>query len=392
MTYPEYVDKLIARLTDAGYEAYLVGGGLRDLMLCGEPHDFDLTTSATPDEMLSVFSDMRTIPTGLKHGTVTVLSEGHPVEMTTFRVDGEYTDLRHPNAVSFTRSIEEDLARRDFTINAMAYNKERGLVDLFGGRSDLEKGMIRAVGDPHRRMTEDALRILRALRFEAQLGFDIEKETEKALFDCREGLSSVSAERRATELIKLLTARCPTGAMRRLLGLDIGKYLFGSYRPSDALVELLPKVDATPAARLGALLFECEHDEARRILRDLKLSNALVGDTLAVISARDASLPVTDADARRFIARFGEHATVAAAIRAFLGERDVTPLLDKVRREGFCASVADMAIDGSDLIALGYSGKEIGELLSALFEMLFDFPEKNQKEILTKEAQKLKEK
>jgi len=342
--------------------------------------------------MLDVFSDTRTIPTGLKHGTVTVLSEGHPVEITTFRIDGEYTDSRHPDTVSFTRSLEEDLARRDFTINAMAYNKERGLVDLYGGKADLENKVIRAVGEPHKRMTEDALRIMRALRFEAQLGFSVDEATEKALYDCREGLSEVSAERRATELIKLLTARYPTGAMRRLLALDIGKYLFGGYCPSDALVALLPEIDAEPAARLGALLFECELDKARKILRDLKLSNALVNDTLTVISARDVSLPESDADARRFIARFGDFSRTAAHIRALLGEKDVTGLLDRVLGEGFCASVSEMAIDGSDLMSLGYSGKEIGEALSALFEMLLDFPEKNKKEILTKEAEKLKEK
>ena len=392
MTYPDHVDNLIRRLTDAGYEAYLVGGGLRDLLLGTAPADFDLTTSATPDEMLSVFSDMKTIPTGLKHGTLTVLSEGGAVEITTFRLDGEYTDSRHPDAVSFTRSLEEDLARRDFTVNAMAYNKEKGLVDLFGGRSDLEAGIIRAVGDPHKRMTEDALRIMRALRFEAQLGFSIDEKTEGALRDCREGLSSVSAERRATELIKLLTARYPVRAMRRLLDLGIGEFLLGNYTPTRRLVEILPCVDTAPSARLGALLFDSDTDRARKILHSLKLSNALVNETLTILSARELPLPKTDADARRFIARLGKSALTAAKIRAALGESDTSDLLHKVLLEGFCASVAELAIDGSDLMLLGYSGKEIGKGLEALFEIVLDAPEKNEKEILIKEALRLKEK
>lgn len=390
MTYPDYVDNLIRRLTDAGYEAYLVGGGLRDSLLGTSPADFDLTTSATPDETLEVFSDMKTIPTGLKHGTVTVLSEGHPVEITTFRIDGDYTDSRHPDSVSFTRSLEEDLARRDFTVNAMAYNKDRGLVDLYGGRADLENKTIRAVGDPHKRMREDALRILRALRFEAQLGFEIEKKTEKALYDCREGLASVSAERRATELMKLITSPHAKKALERLLTLGIGEYLFGDYRPSDALIGSLHRIDSEPADRLGALLFECDIDKARRILRDLKFSNALVRDTLTVISGRDVSLPETEADARRFIARFGEHSRTVAYLHAFLGGKDVSALLMKVMREGFCSSIAELAINGSDLMALGYSGKEIGKTLEALFEIVFEKPEMNEKESLIKEALRLK--
>ncbi len=392
MTYPVYVDNLIRRLTDAGYEAYLVGGGLRDLLLGVTPADFDLTTSATPDEMLEVFSDMKTIPTGLKHGTLTVLAEGYPVEITTFRHDGDYTDSRHPDSVSFTRSLEEDLARRDFTVNAMAYNTERGLVDLYGGRADLDAKIIRAVGDPHRRMREDALRILRALRFEAQLGFFIEKNTEDALRDCREGLSAVSVERRATELIKLITSPHAKKALTRLLSLDIGKFLFGNYTPSIKLINALPDVDNTPAARLGALLFESDTQTARKILRDLKLSNALVDDTLTIISSKDTPLPRTKADARKFIVRFGDLSKTAAKIRALLGEEDVTSLLFDTQSESFCKRISDLALDGKDLIALGASGKEIGELLLALFELVTEAPEKNSRETLKNEAKRLMEK
>ena len=192
--------------------------------------------------------------------------------------------------------------------------------------------------------------------------------------------------------MKLLFCRYTERAIRHLLELGIGEYLFGDYRPSDALIGILHRIDSEPADRLGALLFECDIDKARRILRDLKFSNVLVRDTLTVISARNAPLPETAADARRFIARFGDFSRTVAYLHAFLGGKDVTPLLFGVMREGFCSSIAELAIDGSDLMALGFRGKEIGRVLSLLLETVLETPEKNEKEILTKEAEKLKEK
>jgi tRNA nucleotidyltransferase (CCA-adding enzyme) len=190
--------------------------------------------------------------------------------------------------------------------------------------------------------------------------------------------------------MKLITSPHAKKALERLLTLGIGEYLFGDYRPSDALIGILHRIDSEPADRLGALLFECDIDKARRILRDLKFSNALVRDTLTVISGRDVSLPETEADARRFIARFGEHSRTVAYLHAFLGGKDVSALLMKVMREGFCSSIAELAINGSDLMALGYSGKEIGKTLEALFEIVLEKPEMNEKESLIKEALRLK--
>lgn len=202
---PEHISKIISKLENAGYEAFIVGGCVRDSIIGRTPFDWDVTTSATPDEMKAVFADMRTIDTGIEHGTVTVVSDSQNVEVTTYRIDGEYLDSRRPENVTFTRSIKEDLARRDFTINAMAYSNSKGLIDYFGGQDDLDAKIIRAVGEPEVRFTEDALRILRALRFSAVLGFDIETSTDEALHKLCDRLEFISAERKFVELTKLLS-------------------------------------------------------------------------------------------------------------------------------------------------------------------------------------------
>ena len=203
---PSDVLYILRRLEAAGFQADIVGGSVRDLLLGRSPDDYDITTSATPDEMKKVFADVRTIDTGIKHGTVGILIDGRVYETTTYRVDGEYVDSRHPESVSFTRKIEEDLARRDFTVNAMAYNPARGLTDPFDGQNDLKCGIIRAVGDPMLRFSEDALRILRGIRFSATFGFEIEKVTSDALCEKAMLLSNVSSERIYVELRKTVAA------------------------------------------------------------------------------------------------------------------------------------------------------------------------------------------
>ena len=195
VSFPESVRWAIKRLNDAGYEAWAVGGCVRDSALGKEPHDWDMTTSALPEETMAVFADYPVIETGIKHGTVTIVVDGEPLEITTYRVDGSYSDGRHPDGVSFTRSLEADMARRDFTINAMAAHPEKGIVDCFGGLEDLKNGVIRCVGDPERRFSEDALRILRAMRFSAVLGFPVEEKTAEALLKIRENLRHVAMER-----------------------------------------------------------------------------------------------------------------------------------------------------------------------------------------------------
>lgn len=204
---PEKANEIITTLTDAGYEAYVVGGCVRDAILGREAADWDITTNAKPEKIKALFS--RTVDTGLQHGTVTVLNGKEGFEVTTYRIDGEYRDGRHPESVSFTSNLIEDLKRRDFTINAMAYSAKEGLVDAFDGLGDLQKGVLRCVGDPSERFTEDALRILRAVRFSAQLNFAIEEETKKALAEFAPRLTKVSAERIQVELLKLLTSDHP---------------------------------------------------------------------------------------------------------------------------------------------------------------------------------------
>ena len=211
---PQFVRTALDRLNECGYEGYIVGGCVRDSLLGKKPHDYDVCTNCTPDKMLEVFANFRTIETGLKHGTLTVLIESEPVEITCYRSDGEYIGHRKPAQVTFESSLEEDLKRRDFTVNAMAYSPKEGLIDLYGGQGDLEKGIIKCVGEPEKRFDEDALRILRGLRFSSCLGFEIEEKTSKAILEQRELLKSISAERIASELKKLL---CGKGARKILL-------------------------------------------------------------------------------------------------------------------------------------------------------------------------------
>ena len=224
---PPFVRCVMDALDAGGYRAYLVGGSLRDMLRGEEPHDFDLTTDATPDEMIALLSPLfRVIPTGVAHGTVTVMSEGNPIEITTHRVDGAYLDARHPEAVAFTRALGEDLSRRDFTVNAMAYHPEVGLVDLFSGREDLERGVIRAVGDPETRFREDALRILRAFRFSAKLCFAIDEATLVGAKRARGGLAHISVERIFVELCGLLEAQKAARGLDALLSCECGEFVF----------------------------------------------------------------------------------------------------------------------------------------------------------------------
>lgn len=386
--YPDYVEALIKRLEDRGHEAFAVGGGLRDALLGRTPNDFDLATSATPAQMAEIFSDMRTIPTGIRHGTLTVLSDGNPVEITTYRVDEGYEDSRHPTRVSFTPDIHKDLARRDFTVNALAYNKRVGLIDDFGGQSDLENKILRAVGDPVLRMREDALRIMRALRFSAQLGFEIENNTEKALAITADGLDKISAERKAAELEKLVCAPFASGAARTMCRLGISKRVLCGYSPSEKLCEKLDLVPNTPAERLALILWESEEGEAKKILKELKYSNALTFAVLKVLRGRKSIPPKSDAEIRGFLVEFGELAYSISRIRAlvdgksFLKESE----LSRIEKEGYCKSIGELAIDGNCLIELGFSGKEIGELLSALFALVTAEPSANTRECLIRKA------
>jgi tRNA nucleotidyltransferase (CCA-adding enzyme) len=330
--------------------------------------------------MCEIFSDYRTVESGLKHGTLTVISEHRAVEITTFRIDGSYTDSRHPDEVRFTRSIGEDLARRDFTVNAMAWSGERGLVDLYGGREDLERKVIRAVGDPAKRFEEDALRILRAFRFSAQLGFSIEESTLLAAGEKKEGLFNIAKERICTEFIKLICSPYPTEPLGAMCELGIIGYVLSDYRPSAELITLLPRMQSDDVARLGFLLADASEEQAIEILCSLKCCNRQKSGAMAVAgSARRAVLNARDA--ARLCSALRENAPFAARASMLLGfsNGDAVSLVENNRAP---RSIAELAIGGEELIALGIGGREIGKTLAQLLDAALDDPDVNQKERL----------
>lgn len=388
MRYPSYVAAIIERLEAEGFEAYIVGGSVRDVLLGRDPNDYDVTTSASPSETLAVFHDMRTIPTGIKHGTVTVLSEGHPVEVTTFRIDGEYIDSRRPESVIFTDDISKDLSRRDFTVNAMAYSEKRGIIDLFSGREDLDNRLIRAVGDPERRFDEDALRILRAFRFAAQLDFDIESETLLAAKKLMHKLSAVAAERRAAEFIRTICSNTPSTALALMAESSAFDHLTGGYIPAAQYTAALCRAPKEPYIRLAILLCGLGADQMREILTSLKLPNKLISSTVRT-SAELCAEHSTDAkDARRFIGRCGELCEGVLAALAAVGR--LSPQFEAYVRESLdkkhCVCAGDLALHGDGIIKLGASGKEIGRIIDILLDAVLEDPTLNERETLSEIA------
>lgn len=381
MVYPEYIDSIINRLEAHGERAYVVGGSLRDMLLGIPPHDYDLATSALPEKTVAFFSDMRVIETGLKHGTVTVIADGYPVEITTFRVDGEYTDSRHPDTVCFTDDITLDLSRRDFTVNAMAYNARTGLIDPFGGREDIERKILRAVGDPQKRFTEDALRIMRAFRFSAQLGFEIDEKTLEGAVAVSDGLAHIARERTAGEFLRLITSPQPEEALLLMKKNGLLPYVLGEYLPSDGIISVLHKMPPTDTARLGLLLSETDADTARRILGSLRLSNRQ--KTGALATRRGAEYSVTDeTDARRLIAVTGIYAPDAALVSELVDISPVGAYKLTVRQQDTPCNIRDLKINGKDISNMGGSGKEIGNTLSELLRRVIDDPTINERDTL----------
>ena len=383
---PPYLERVMTRLTDAGHAAFAVGGAVRDCLLGREPHDYDLTTSATPDEMAAVFSDMRTIPTGIAHGTLTVLSDGNPIEITTFRVDGGYSDGRHPDAVSFSRRLDDDLSRRDFTVNALAWSRETGIVDLFGGIADLRAGVIRAVGEPTLRFTEDALRILRAFRFAARLGFSIEKETLCAAVRLKDRLSLISAERIASELCGLLCAPHPAPALTQMKDADILSLVLGVEIPNEniSLISRLPDT-ARLEVRLGALLRGTA--EPQKTLKRLKLSNKIISDATEIATAQ---LPAKHSD--RALRRFASRYATAREILLLCEDESALAHFDSVMAQSPPLSISQLAVGGRELSDAGIAqSKELGEILAVLLDTVIDDPCKNTADALLATARKYME-
>ena len=429
--------ELLDTLHRAGYAAYVVGGCVRDSLLGLTPHDWDLCTSALPQQGMELFGEEKCIPTGLQHGTVTVKQGGGLYEITTFRTEGTYTDGRHPDEVHFVPDVREDLARRDFTINAMAYNAKEGLVDPFGGQADLQSGILRAVGVPHQRFTEDALRILRLYRFAARFGFSIDPPTAQAAQELCAHLDCVSVERIEEELAKLLSAPAPAAYLdEKILGV-----VFPELSP-EALAAAKPVVDACPAGaenlpiRLAALLLSLGEDGIRRTLKRLRCSNNRIEETAVLVREVVSGVPVAfSSDTNRAIpspallpAATGSHPSgrsseklparppvslniytrkllgqyglktvqrIAALGTALQPERAadfaaLSELAEQLDADGVCCRVSQLAVNGRDLMAAGVpAGPGIRKVLEALLDGVIREEYPNERQALLAAVQQL---
>ncbi len=435
---PVNVKKIIETLEANGHEAYAVGGCVRDTLLGRVPGDWDVTTSARPEEVKALFS--HTIDTGIQHGTVTVMIGREGYEVTTYRIDGEYEDARHPKEVTFTSNLIEDLKRRDFTINAMAYNERVGLVDEFDGISDLKQGIIRCVGNPKERFTEDALRMLRAVRFAAQLGFAIEENTKAAIQKLAPTIAKVSVERIAVELVKMITSDHPE-AIRTAYELGLTAVFMPEfdvamkteqhnihhmYTVGEHIIVSMQHVRPEKAIRLIMLFHDMakpvvlttdengvDHfrghtqggaDMSKRILRRLKFDNATIDFTALMVKHHD-DRPEEPAAIRRMFSAIGlENVPMMLEIKradllgqsTYLRESKMA-LVDKFEAHyhecvdnNYCLQKKDLSVNGSDLIAMGMKqGKEMGQIIDQLFDAVIENPELNEREKLLQLAHKL---
>ena len=396
---PKHVAYIIDKLCEHGYEAFAVGGCVRDAVMGRTPHDWDITTSAMPEEVKAIFK--RTIDTGIKHGTVTIMLDKVGYEVTTYRIDGEYKDGRHPDAVLFTRNLTEDLKRRDFTINAMAYNDTVGIVDEFGGIEDLKNGVIRCVGKAVDRFSEDALRILRAVRFAAQLNFSIEKNTYEAIRELSRNLKLISRERIQTELVKLITSNHPE-KIQDIYELGLAKYLFDNTLLSEStddslyvrVSEIMNNSKTHSYLRYAGLLtFESNVQE---VLRALKLDNKTIKTVANLVAHKDYPLIAEPIALRRAIVDVGEEVFreyYLDYIKSLVLSKETEMTMDEydsiletykeIVVRGDCLNMCNMQINGNDLREQGITdGKEIGATLKYLFSKVVDEPEINNKEKL----------
>lgn len=431
MRLSEAAKAVLKRLRESGYEGYVVGGSVRDSLLGLTPNDFDVTTNALPETVLELFSDFTVVETGLKHGTVTVVIDGEPIEVTTFRCDGEYSDGRHPERVSFTPSLSEDLKRRDFTVNAMAYSEESGLIDLFDGESDLRNGIIRTVGNAEERFNEDALRILRALRFASSYGFKIEKQTEKAIRKLKGSLSLLSSERIFSELKKLVLGK---GAERILLeysdvitevipelkecvGFDqhTPYHLYDVYTHTVKTLALCPVDTVT---RLSALFHDCGKPESftetegvghffghasvsaektRAAMNRLRSDNKTKDAVVTLVKYHDTEVQENEKNVKRWLGRLtpeiferlinlkiaDNSAKTEESLERLKKYENIKGIAKEILEKEECFSLKQLQINGSDLIALGIpKGRAIGETLTLLLDKVISGECQNTKDEL----------
>lgn len=427
---------ILSRLETGGFSAYVAGGAVRDLIMGKTPHDYDISTSAKPDEVKMLFK--RTIDTGIKHGTVMVIENKTGYEVTTFRRDGEYDDGRHPNDVCFVDSVREDCLRRDFTINAMVYSPKRGLIDFFGGRNDIKSKMIRCVGVPEQRFKEDALRMLRAVRFSAVLSFNIEEKTKRAIKKCAVLIKKVSSERILEELNKILLSENPDyfrllhelGLMQYIMPqldvcfgepqknkyhiYDVGEHIMQTVKntPPDLAVRwaaVMHDVGKPPCSSTdanGIIHFYGHHRESKRIATDmlhrLRLDNESIHDIIVLVENHDVRIEPQSSSIKRMMARTGANlfeklltlqlADNAAKNPKYFEEKkrridEVYRIYKEILAEGQPYLISDLVVNGRDLIKIGYRpGRAIGDVLKLMIEEVIINPDLNNREYLLKKA------
>ena len=376
---PSDTEYIIETLQKNGYEAFAVGGCVRDMLNGDTPHDFDITTSAEPETVMSLFE--KTVPTGIKHGTVTVIINGVPNEVTTYRTDGEYRDHRRPDSVIFVKSLREDLARRDFTVNAMAYNQKDGLKDFFGGREDIENRILRAVGEPGRRFYEDALRIMRLFRFSSVLGFDIEENTLKAALGYAPTLKSVSAERIYSELLKTLCGKNPA-ALKPLTDIGGLGFLGVNTSPDYGILPLLDSADT----KLFAFLYS-GGAEVTAALDFLRVPNKTKKAAQDMLTLLNMPFPKTKPEIKEML-----YLTSPSSAENYFDYRSAygkdcaaaRDMLTEIIKNGEPYRISDLKIGGRDLKKCGISGRAIGETLEKLRRSVLKNPELNTRSELIK--------
>ena len=428
---PSEVTEITTRLEQSGYKAFCVGGAVRDSVMGILPGDWDITTSAKPEETQKIFKDYKTVDTGLKHGTLTIIINHKPFEVTTFRIDGEYGDNRHPEKVEFTPDLKNDLARRDFTINALAYNPDTGIVDLYGGQDDIYNSIIRTVGNPDKRFNEDGLRIMRALRFSSVLGFEIEKETAKAIHKNKDLLKNISAERIAVELTKLVCGKNAFNVLMEYadvlsvfipeIATAINFTQFGEKHAYDVWEHICHTVDTIPQdriLRLTMLLHDLgkipthkldengnstfkNHatiggDMAREILTRLKFDKKTINRVSFLVADHDFEPPLSKTDLKKhlktktiediktlLIIKKSDRGALSESYRDISeGTAQTLRWLDEIERNNECCTINQLAVNGNDLIAQGITGEKVGETLNYLLDSVIEEKVTNDKSAL----------
>ena len=428
---PEKAQVIFQLLHIKGFECFLVGGCVRDMIMGIEPHDIDITTNATPDEIKAVFADFHTLDIGIKHGTVTVMNDGEPIEITTYRKESTYSDGRHPDAVSFSKNINDDLSRRDFTSNAIAYSPSAGIVDPFGGIADIENKILRCVGNPTERFKEDSLRILRGLRFASVLGFSIDKATEEAMYSCRELINIVSPERIFTEISKLICGKNAGEIISRysdILAVALpeikdmkGFEQHNFHHIYDVLNHTAKVVDSVyPAVdlRFAALFHDCGKPDcfsidengvghfyshasisghkAEEALTRLRCDNATKDKVVKLVKIHDTPIEPDSKTVKKKLQKYGEEiffdliklqrADNMGLSPEFLYRQETYDKLEEIARqvieENQCFSLKDLAVNGRDMISLGLKGKDIGTALDELLKAVIEEKCNNDKESL----------